>query len=61
MVDAVPVYSRMGELSETSGDEVQDVDVNSPLKDRQKWYLMARDLHKDVKTLRDEQVLLKTE
>ncbi|ROI69372.1 Interleukin-6 [Anabarilius grahami] len=55
LVDAVPVYSSMGELSETSGDEVQDVDVQSPLNDRQKWHLMARDLHKDVKTLRDEQ------
>uniref|UniRef100_A0A671Q4M1 Interleukin-6 n=1 Tax=Sinocyclocheilus anshuiensis TaxID=1608454 RepID=A0A671Q4M1_9TELE len=44
--DAVPAYSGLAELSETSGDEVQD---------RQKWYLMARDLHRDVKTLRDQQ------
>lgn len=55
LVDAVPAYSSMGELSETSGEEVQDVDVKSLLNDRQKWHLMARDLHKDVKTLRDEQ------
>ncbi|XP_067217713.1 interleukin-6 [Chanodichthys erythropterus] len=55
LVDAVPAYSSMGELSEISGDEVQDVDVKSPLNDQEKWHLMARDLHKDVKTLRDEQ------
>ncbi|XDV33737.1 hypothetical protein PO909_004036, partial [Leuciscus waleckii] len=55
LVDAVPAYSSMGELSETSGDEVQDVDVKSLLNDRQKWHRMARDLHNDVKTLRDEQ------
>lgn len=61
LVDAVPAYSSMGELSETSGDEVQDVDVKSPLNDQEKWHLMARDLHKDVKTLRDEQVLLNAE
>lgn len=57
LVDAVPAYSSMGELSETSGDEVQDVDVKSLLNDRQKWHLMAKDLQKDVKMLRDEQVL----
>lgn len=61
LMDAVPVYSSMGELSETSGYEVQDVDGKSPLNDRQKWHLMARDLHKDVKNLRDEQVLLNAE
>uniref|UniRef100_A0A8C1T8U2 Interleukin-6 n=1 Tax=Cyprinus carpio TaxID=7962 RepID=A0A8C1T8U2_CYPCA len=55
LVDAVPVYSGLAELSETSGDEVQDVDGKSPLSDRQKWHLMARDLHRDVKTLRDQQ------
>ncbi|XP_039534404.1 interleukin-6-like [Pimephales promelas] len=55
LVDAVPAYSSMGELSETSGEEVQDVDVKSLLNDRHKWHLMARDLHKDVKKLRDEQ------
>ncbi|KAK7124263.1 hypothetical protein R3I94_018584 [Phoxinus phoxinus] len=55
LVDAVPAYSSVGELSETSGDEVQDVEVKSLLSDRQKWHLMARDLHKDVKTLLDEQ------
>ncbi|XP_077050974.1 interleukin-6 [Siphateles boraxobius] len=55
LVDAVPAHSSMGELSETSGDEVQDVDVKSPLNDRQTWHLMARELHKDVKTLRDQQ------
>ncbi|NP_001248378.1 interleukin-6 precursor [Danio rerio] len=55
LADPVPVFSSMGELSEISGDEVQDVDVKSLLGDRQKWHLMARDLYKDVKTLRDEQ------
>uniref|UniRef100_A0A673IP07 Interleukin-6 n=1 Tax=Sinocyclocheilus rhinocerous TaxID=307959 RepID=A0A673IP07_9TELE len=53
--DAVPAYSGLAELSETSGDEVQDVEGKSPLSERQKWYLMARDLHRDVKTLRDQQ------
>ncbi|KTF70926.1 hypothetical protein cypCar_00050310 [Cyprinus carpio] len=57
LVDAVPAYSGLTELSETSGDEVQDVEGKSPLSERQKWYLMARDLHRDVKTLRDQQVL----
>uniref|UniRef100_A0A8C1BG40 Interleukin-6 n=2 Tax=Cyprinus carpio TaxID=7962 RepID=A0A8C1BG40_CYPCA len=55
LVDAVPAYSGLTELSETSGDEVQDVEGKSPLSERQKWYLMARDLHRDVKTLRDQQ------
>ncbi|KAF4100871.1 hypothetical protein G5714_019067 [Onychostoma macrolepis] len=55
LVDAVPAYSGLAELSEISGDEVQDVDGRSPLSDRQKWHLMARDLHRDVKTLRDQQ------
>uniref|UniRef100_A0A8C1UX67 Interleukin-6 n=1 Tax=Cyprinus carpio TaxID=7962 RepID=A0A8C1UX67_CYPCA len=55
LVDAVPAYSGLAELSETSGDEVQDVEGKSPLSERQKWYLMARDLHRDVKTLRDQQ------
>lgn len=47
----------MGELSDISGDEVQDVNVHAPLTDQQRWHLMARQLHRDVKTLRDEQVL----
>ncbi|XP_067282318.1 interleukin-6 isoform X2 [Pseudorasbora parva] len=55
LADALPAYSGMGELSETSGDEVQHVDVKSPLNDRQKWHRMAKDLQKHVKTLRDEQ------
>ncbi|XP_026145065.1 interleukin-6-like [Carassius auratus] len=55
LLDAVPVYSGLAELSETSGDELQDVDGKSPLSDRQKWHLMARDLHRDVKMLRDQQ------
>ncbi|XP_073689011.1 interleukin-6 [Garra rufa] len=55
LVDAVPAYSGLAELSEISGDEVQDVDGKSPLSDRQKWHLMAKDLHQDVKTLRDQQ------
>ncbi|KAK2887734.1 hypothetical protein QQF64_013007 [Cirrhinus molitorella] len=55
LVDAVPAYSGLAELSEISGDEVQDVDGKSPLSDRQKWHLMARDLHRDIKTLRDQQ------
>uniref|UniRef100_A0A672MBT0 Interleukin-6 n=1 Tax=Sinocyclocheilus grahami TaxID=75366 RepID=A0A672MBT0_SINGR len=53
--DAVPAYSGLAELSETSGDEAQDVEGKSPLSEWQKWYLMARDLHRDVKTLRDQQ------
>ncbi len=60
LVDAVPAYSGLAELSEISGDEVQDVDGKSPLSDQQKWHLMARDLHRDVKTLRDQQVRLNT-
>ncbi|XP_016428412.1 interleukin-6 [Sinocyclocheilus rhinocerous] len=55
LVHAVPAYSGLAELSETSGDEVQDVEGKSPLSERQKWHLMARDLHRDVKTLRDQQ------
>ncbi|XP_026088085.1 uncharacterized protein LOC113069455 isoform X2 [Carassius auratus] len=55
LVDAVPAYSGLAELSETSRDEVQDVEGKSPLSERQKWYLTARDLHRDVKTLRDQQ------
>uniref|UniRef100_A0A672LYQ1 Interleukin-6 n=1 Tax=Sinocyclocheilus grahami TaxID=75366 RepID=A0A672LYQ1_SINGR len=55
LVDAVPAYSGLAELSETSGDEVQDVEGKSPLSERQKWHLMARDLHRDVKMLRDQQ------
>lgn len=61
LVDAVPAYSGLAELSEISGDEVQDVDGKSPLSDRQKWHLMARDLHRDVKMLRDQQVLFNTD
>ncbi len=56
----MPAYSGLAELSEISGDEVQDVDGKSPLSDQQKWHLMARDLHRDVKTLRDQQVRLNT-
>ncbi|XP_050993640.1 interleukin-6 [Labeo rohita] len=55
LVDAVPTYSGLAELPEISGDEVQDVDGKSPLSDRHKWHLMAKDLHRDVKMLRDQQ------
>ncbi len=60
LVDAAPAFSGQAELSETSGDEVQDMDGSSPLSDRQKWHLMARDLHRDIQTLRDQQVRLNT-
>ncbi|XP_051948267.1 interleukin-6-like [Xyrauchen texanus] len=52
---AAALYSSMDELTETSGDELQDVDIKSPPTEKQKWHLMAQKLLKDVKTLRDEQ------
>ncbi|XP_051519448.1 interleukin-6-like [Myxocyprinus asiaticus] len=55
VTDAAALYSSMGELSETSGEELQHVDIKRPPTERQKWHLMAKQLHKDVKTLQDEQ------
>ncbi|KAI7799233.1 interleukin-6 [Triplophysa rosa] len=55
LLDAWPLYSSMGESSEISGDDVQEVNVRAPLTEEQRWHLMARQLHRDVKTLRDEQ------
>ncbi|XP_051527595.1 interleukin-6 [Myxocyprinus asiaticus] len=55
VMDAAALYSSMEELTETSGDELQDVDIKSPPTGKQKWHLMAQKLHKDVETLRDEQ------
>ncbi|XP_043089081.1 interleukin-6 isoform X3 [Puntigrus tetrazona] len=52
---ALPVHGGLPEPSQASGDEVQDVNGKSPLSDRLKWNLMARDLHRDVKSLRDQQ------
>ncbi|XP_051992401.1 interleukin-6-like [Xyrauchen texanus] len=55
VTDAAALYSSMGGLSETSGEELQHADIKSPPTEWQKWHLMARQLHKDVKTLQDEQ------
>ncbi|KAA0709933.1 hypothetical protein E1301_Tti020257 [Triplophysa tibetana] len=55
LLDASPLYSSVGELSEISGDDVQEVNVRALPTEEQRWHLMARQLHRDVKTLRDEQ------
>ncbi|XP_056596787.1 interleukin-6 isoform X2 [Triplophysa dalaica] len=55
LLDASPLYSTEGELSEISGDDIQEVNVRALITEEQRWHLMARQLHRDVKTLRDEQ------
>ncbi|XP_055076613.1 interleukin-6 [Misgurnus anguillicaudatus] len=55
-LDAVPLYSSMGELPEISGDEVQEVNVQAPTE-QERWHRMAKQLQNDVKTLRDEQFI----
>lgn len=56
-LDAVPLFSSMGELPEISGDEVQEVNVPVPLTEPERWHRMAKQLQNDVKTLRDEQFI----
>ncbi|TRY72872.1 hypothetical protein DNTS_021693 [Danionella cerebrum] len=55
LVLMVPIFSSLGDLSEISGDESQDTERNSELSEEQRWHLMARDLYRHVKMLRDLQ------